>query len=179
MYLLGWLKEKIPDIRCSGKEMTRAWLVLEFFLQKSGWRKFLMLSVLQINHAHQTCTKTYCVSSVGLCSTSWSWYSVKDLFFENLQRALTKISASEILFVCGDFSGHTEMNADVYQRFHGDRGFGRHNLEGEGILEFAVAYNLVVSNYFFTKMESHLVTCQPGKNQIQIDYAWSSNRISS
>ena len=71
------------------------------------------------------------------------------------------------------------MNADVYQRFHGDRGFGRHNLEGEGILEFAVTYNLVVSNYFFTKMESHLVTYQPGKNQIQIDYAWSSNRISS
>ena len=31
--------------------------------------------------------------------------SVKDLFYKNLQWTLTKISASEILFVCGDFNG--------------------------------------------------------------------------
>ena len=38
--------------------------------------------------------------------------SVKDLIYENLQWRLTKISASEILFVCRDFKGHIEMNAD-------------------------------------------------------------------
>ena len=31
--------------------------------------------------------------------------SVKDLFYKNLQWTLTKISACEILFVCGDFNG--------------------------------------------------------------------------
>ena len=44
------------------------------------------------------------------------------------------------------------------------------NLEGERILEFAVAHNLVVSNSLFTKRESHLVTYQSGSNQSQIDY---------
>ena len=34
------------------------------------------------------------------------------LFYENLQWTLTKISASEILLVCGDFNGHTGKNAD-------------------------------------------------------------------
>ena len=32
--------------------------------------------------------------------------SVNDLFYENLQWTLTKISASEILFVFVDFNGH-------------------------------------------------------------------------
>ena len=32
--------------------------------------------------------------------------SVKVLLYENLQWTLTKVSVSEILFVCGDFNGH-------------------------------------------------------------------------
>ena len=40
--------------------------------------------------------------------------SVKDLFYENLQWTLTKISASVILFVCGDFNGTMErMQMDM------------------------------------------------------------------
>ena len=38
--------------------------------------------------------------------------SVKDLFYENLQWTLTKISASEILFFCGDLNGQI---ADEYK----------------------------------------------------------------
>ena len=71
--------------------------------------------------------------------------SVKDLFYENLQWTLTKISASEILFLCGDFNGHIGKNADGYEGVHGGRGFGRRNMEGERILEFAVAHNLITS----------------------------------
>ena len=96
--------------------------------------------------------------------------SVKDLFYENIQWTPIKISASEILFVCGDFIGHIGKNADEYKRVHGGRRFERRNLEGERILEFAVARNLVVSNLLFTKRESHLVTYQSGEIQSQIDY---------
>ena len=96
--------------------------------------------------------------------------SMKDLFYENLQWTLTKINASEILIVCGDFNGHIRKNADGYEGVHGGRGFGRLNLESERILEFAVAHNLVVLNSLFTKRESHLVTYQSGENQSQIDY---------
>ena len=92
--------------------------------------------------------------------------SVKDLFYEIMQWTLTKISASQILFVCVYFKGHNR-----YEGVRDGRGFGRHNLEGEKILEFAVPHNLVVSNSFFTKRESHLVTYhQSRENQIRIDY---------
>ena len=96
--------------------------------------------------------------------------SVKDLFYEDLQWTLTRISASEILFVCEDFNGHTGKNTDGYERVHGGRGFGRHYLEAERILNFAIAHNLVVSNSLFTKRESHLVTYRFGENQSQFDY---------
>ena len=85
--------------------------------------------------------------------------SVKGLFYENLQLMLTKISASEILFVCGDFNGHIGKNEEGYELPNGGRELGRRNLEGERIVEVAVAHNLVVSNSLFTKRESHLVTC--------------------
>ena len=80
------------------------------------------------------------------------------------------MSTSEILFVRGDFNGHIGKNADGYEGVHGGREFGRRNLEGERILEFAVAHNLVISNSLLTKRESHLVTCQSGESQSQIDY---------
>ena len=47
------------------------------------------------------------------------------MFYENLQRTLTKISASEILFVCGDLNGHIGKNADGYEGVHVGGGFGR------------------------------------------------------
>ena len=45
--------------------------------------------------------------------------SAKDLFCENLQRTLTKISSSEIIFICGDFNGHIGKSADRYEGVHG------------------------------------------------------------
>ena len=54
--------------------------------------------------------------------------SVENLFYKNVQWTLTKISASEILFVCGDFSGHNGKNVDGYEGVHGGRGFGSHDL---------------------------------------------------
>ena len=110
------------------------------------------------------------MTAVGLCSQACLDDSVKDLFYENVQWTLTRISASEILFVCEDFNSHTEKNADWYEGVHYVRQFIRCNLEGERILEFAVAHNLVVSNSLLMKRESHLVTFQSSKNQSQNDY---------
>ena len=73
--------------------------------------------------------------------------------------------------VYGDFSGHIGKNADEYEGVHGSRGFGRRNVEGERILEFAVAHNLVVSKSLFTKRENHLeINDTPGG---QVDDVWS------
>ena len=96
--------------------------------------------------------------------------SVKELFYENLPWTLTKISASKILFVRGDFNGHIGKNTDGYEGVHGVRGFGRLNLECQRILEYAVVHNVVVSNSLFTKRESFLVTYKFGENLSQIHY---------
>ena len=57
------------------------------------------------------------------------------MFYKNLQWTVTNISASEILFVRWNFNGHIGKNADGYEGGHGDRGFGRRNLEVQRILE--------------------------------------------
>ena len=122
----------------------------------------------------------YCNSSVSLYSTGWFDDSVKDLSYENLQWTLTKISASENLFVNGNFNGYIGKNADGYEGFHGGTGFGRRNLEGERILEFSVAHNLVISNSLFTKREGRLVTyISLVKIKVKLITSWSGGRISN
>ena len=43
----------------------------------------------------------------------------------------------EALIICGDFNGYVGGEADGYEEVHGCHGFGRRNLEGELLLEFA------------------------------------------
>ena len=44
------------------------------------------------------------------------------------------------------------------------------NIEGEQILEFAIANDVVVGNSVFKKSPRHLVTYQSGDASTQIDY---------
>ena len=53
---------------------------------------------------------------------------------------------------------------------HGGNGFGERNTEGERILEFSAAHNLVVANSFFKKRLSHIITYSSGNCESQIDY---------
>ena len=43
-------------------------------------------------------------------------------------------------------------------------------IEGEDILDFAVAFDLMIANTFFKKRESHLVTFSSGQHSSQIDF---------
>jgi hypothetical protein len=53
---------------------------------------------------------------------------------------------------------------------HGGFGYGSRNQEGEGILNFALAYDLFVTNTLFRKRVSHLVTFSSGQHCSQIDF---------
>jgi len=53
---------------------------------------------------------------------------------------------------------------------HGGFGYGSRNREGEEVLDFAIAYNLMVANTFFRKRQSHLVTFSSGHHASQIDF---------
>ena len=94
----------------------------------------------------------------------------KEEFYEELGEILKGVKEEEALFICGDFNGHVGGEADGYEGVHGCHGFGRSNLEGELLLEFAEARDLVVANTWFTKKEKQLVTYESGGNKSVIDY---------
>ena len=103
--------------------MIRAWVVLEFY-----WKKKWVEAIFDVKRVSDRIMLIKIV--VGkIILTLLSVYasqavlddSVKDLFHENLQWTLTKVSASEIIFVCEDFNGHIGKNADEYEGVHSQR----------------------------------------------------------
>ena len=57
-----------------------------------------------------------------------------------------------------------------FEEVHGGQAIGKRNTEGERVLEFAFANELVVGNTWFKKKPKHLVTYQSGNAATQIDY---------
>ena len=80
------------------------------------------------------------------------------------------IPRSEKLFIGGDFNGHIGVDSDRYDTAHGGFGFTERNNGGVSVLDFAVAYELLVVNSYFKKKEDHLVTFKSGSLKTQIDY---------
>ena len=103
--------------------------------------------------------------------------SNKDEFYHFLQGALAKSTDTQEVLICGDFNGHIEASAAGYEEVHGSLGFGKRNADGERVLEFSVANNLVVANSWFKKRSEHLVTHQSGLYSTQIDYMLCRRRL--
>jgi hypothetical protein len=55
-----------------------------------------------------------------------------------------------------------------FERVHGGFGYDEHNQEGEVILNFAIAYDLMVANTFFRKKKLYLSTFSSGQHSSQI-----------
>ena len=77
--------------------------------------------------------------------------SAKDQFYENVQWTSTKINATEILFVCGDFIGHTGKNANRYEEFIVVEDLEDVIWRVREFLNLLFAHKLVVSNSLFRK----------------------------
>ena len=75
---------------------------------------------------------------------------------------IQEIPRSEKLFIGVDFNGHISVDAGGYVSAHGVFGFGERNNRGVSVLDFTVAYDLLVVNSFFKKKEDHLVTFRSG-----------------
>ena len=80
------------------------------------------------------------------------------------------VPRSEKLFIGGDFNGHIDIDSDGYDSAHGGFGFGERNNGGVSVLDFVVAYELSVVNFFFKKKEDHLVIFKSGSVKTRIDY---------
>ena len=80
------------------------------------------------------------------------------------------IPEDEKVFLGGDFNRHIGKEAEHNGPVYGGFGFGVRNESGEGLLEFAVAKELVIKNSIFRKKEEHLITYKSGGHASQIDY---------
>src|SRR6266498_3091708 len=83
---------------------------------------------------------------------------------------VSTVPISEKLFLGGDLNSHVTATNVGFERVHGGFGYGSRNQEGEGVLNFALAYNLLIANTLFRKQQSHLVTFSSGKHSSQIDF---------
>jgi hypothetical protein len=79
-------------------------------------------------------------------------------------------TVSEKLFIGGDLNGYVGSTRVGFDGVHGGFGYGSRNQEGEGILNFTLAYDLSVVNTFFRKRVSHLVTFSNSQYCRQIDF---------
>ncbi|XP_066969208.1 craniofacial development protein 2-like [Macrobrachium rosenbergii] len=90
------------------------------------------------------------------------------MFWRELDEVLTSISEEERVVLGGDLNGHIGTDRRVTSRIHGGLGMGERNEEGEGIIDFAVAFDMALINSFFMKKD--YVTYRSGGRDGQIDF---------
>ena len=98
----------------------------------------------------------------------------KDSFYDELRATVAKTDEKELVIIAGDLNGHVGRGSEGYEGVHGGRGYGTRNKEGDRILEFGSAMDMVVTNTMFSKRDSRLITFETGKKKkkvtSQIDY---------
>ena len=88
--------------------------------------------------------------------------STKMQFWEDLDSMVSTVPTSEKLFI-GDLNGHVGATNVGFERVHEGFGYGSRSQEGEDVLNFALAYDLLIANTVFKKRESHLVMFRSGQ----------------
>jgi hypothetical protein len=96
--------------------------------------------------------------------------SVKRQFWEELNALVSSVPISEKLFIGGDINEHVCSTIVGFNGVHGCFGYGSRNQEGEGILNFILACDLIVANTLFRKRVSHLVNFSNSQHCSQIDF---------
>ena len=91
------------------------------------------------------------------------------IFFSSI-KIIMKFSV--IVIPCGDWNGHVGRAGTGYREVHGGMGYGRTepDVEGGRILEYALAFDLLLGNTCFKKCDSHLITYKSGNIATQIDF---------
>jgi hypothetical protein len=91
-------------------------------------------------------------------------------FWKELDALVSCVPLLEKLFIGGDLNGHVGSTRVGFDGVHGGFGYESRNQEGEGIMNFALAYDLIVANILFRKRVSHLVTFNNSQHCSQIDF---------
>ena len=94
----------------------------------------------------------------------------KESFWEDLDNYVSSLPQDEIVVIGADLNGHVGQQRDGANKCQGNRGYGIRNEEGERILDFATAHNLVLANTYYVKKDDHLITYASGDRRTQIDF---------
>ncbi|XP_049798227.1 uncharacterized protein LOC126228025 [Schistocerca nitens] len=94
----------------------------------------------------------------------------KDKFWNSLEALLRAIPQGESTIVGGDLNGHVRANKEGYMRCHGGHGFSVWNDDRCRILDFAEAYDFIVTNTYFKKRPTYLAAYTSGGHATQINY---------
>ena len=142
--------------------MAEEWIEKVFEVQRVSDR--ILLVKLIVGQRVVTLLSVYAPQS-GLSDVD------KDLFFDQLRAVTARIPRSELLIPCGDWNGHVGRAGTEYREVYGGMGYGRSepDVEGERILEYALAFDLLLGNTCFKKRDSHLITYKSGNAATQID----------
>ena len=74
-----------------------------------------------------------------------------------------------MLLVCGNLNGHVGKTSSGFEGLHAGYEYGVRSPEGTRTLELCAAADLVITNTFFTKCDSQLLTFCSGNAWSQID----------
>jgi hypothetical protein len=77
--------------------------------------------------------------------------SVKMQFWKELDALVSSVPIFEKLCIGGDLNGHVGSTRVCFDEVHGGFRYGSRNQKGEGILNFALAYDLIIANTLFRK----------------------------
>ena len=105
--------------------------------------------------------------------------SAKRQFCEDLDGLVRAVPSSKKLFIGGDLNGHVGSTSAGFEVAHGGFRYGSRNQEGEDVLDFATAFDLMIANTFFRKRESHLVTYRSGHYSSQIGFVLTRRGINA
>lgn len=94
----------------------------------------------------------------------------KDNFRQCFLDFLQTIPNQETVIVGTDGNAHVGAKAHSFTQAHGGHGYGEINDDGTEFLLMCEALNLTITNTWFRKRDSHLVTYASGKNSSQIDF---------
>jgi hypothetical protein len=89
------------------------------------------------------------------------------------------VPSSEKLFIGGDLNGHVGSTCAGFEVAPRSFSYGSRNQEGEDVLDFAMAFDLMIANTFFRKRESHLVTYRSGYSSSQINFVLTIRGINA
>uniref|UniRef100_A0A915I4S8 Endonuclease/exonuclease/phosphatase domain-containing protein n=1 Tax=Romanomermis culicivorax TaxID=13658 RepID=A0A915I4S8_ROMCU len=95
----------------------------------------------------------------------------KDKFWNSLDAHLQSFEPSDHLAIIGDLNRHVRSTRDGCDEHHSGHGFGNRNNDGSRILDWVEAHDFTVTNTFFKRRPTHLITYDRGVQATQIDYS--------